>query len=225
MRCTLFSAMIVGPLTLTPASPTDAGNWPGWRGPRGCGSTNETYLPLTWDGKTGEGVLWKTPLDGEVDFSSDELKLLDDILAIELEHLGACSQRKVLAQIRRRNLRLTRGLIATRWRRRFPHEGNLSHVHSPPYRILDCRPTGALAPRAPGGGAYLTWPVDVPAPTHPGGSASRTRSGRIDIAPGRAAVRNQVRRQGRSGGFRARNGLESAANRANSMAHLEEFLA
>jgi len=44
----------------------------------------------------------QTPLDGEVDFSSVELDLLDDILAIELEHLGACSQRKVLAQIRKR---------------------------------------------------------------------------------------------------------------------------
>jgi len=44
----------------------------------------------------------QTPLDGEADFSAAELDLLDDILAIELEHLGACSQRKVLAQIRER---------------------------------------------------------------------------------------------------------------------------
>jgi len=43
----------------------------------------------------------QTPLDGEVDFSAAELDLLDDILAIEVEHLGACSQRKVLARIRK----------------------------------------------------------------------------------------------------------------------------
>jgi hypothetical protein len=44
----------------------------------------------------------QTPLDGEVDYSAEELDLLDDILAIELEHLGACSQRKTPAQIRKR---------------------------------------------------------------------------------------------------------------------------
>jgi len=44
----------------------------------------------------------QTPLDGEVDFSAAELDLLDDILAIEVEHLGACSARKALVQIRKR---------------------------------------------------------------------------------------------------------------------------
>ena len=43
-----------------------------------------------------------TPPDREVDFSSEELDLLDDILAIEVEHLGACSARKALVQIRKR---------------------------------------------------------------------------------------------------------------------------
>ena len=44
----------------------------------------------------------QTPLDREVDFSAKELDLLDDILAIEVEHLRACSARKVLVQIRKR---------------------------------------------------------------------------------------------------------------------------
>jgi len=44
----------------------------------------------------------QTPLDREVDFSAAELDLLDDILAIELEHLEACSARKALVQIRKR---------------------------------------------------------------------------------------------------------------------------
>ncbi len=47
-----------------------AGNWPGWRGPAGVGTTDETDLPLTWDGKKGENVLWKVPLKGTTGHSS-----------------------------------------------------------------------------------------------------------------------------------------------------------
>ncbi len=41
-----------------------AGDWPGWRGPTGQGTTDETNLPLVWNGKTGENVHWKTELHG-----------------------------------------------------------------------------------------------------------------------------------------------------------------
>ncbi len=44
----------------------------------------------------------QTPVDHEVDFSAAELELLDDRLAIEVEHLRSCSTRKVLVQIRKR---------------------------------------------------------------------------------------------------------------------------
>ncbi|MBM4031402.1 MAG: hypothetical protein FJ291_06395 [Planctomycetes bacterium] len=44
----------------------------------------------------------RTPLDREVDFSAAELDLLDDRLAIEVEHLRSCGTRKVLVQIRKR---------------------------------------------------------------------------------------------------------------------------
>ncbi len=47
---------------LAPAAAARAGDWPGWRGPTGCGTTAEKDLILKWDGKTGEGLLWKTPL-------------------------------------------------------------------------------------------------------------------------------------------------------------------
>jgi len=47
-----------------------AGNWPGWRGPTGVGSTDETNLPLTWDGKKGENIVWKVPLKGTTGHSS-----------------------------------------------------------------------------------------------------------------------------------------------------------
>jgi len=39
--------------------------WPGWRGPRGDGSSNETDIPLTWNGETGENIVWKIPIPGK----------------------------------------------------------------------------------------------------------------------------------------------------------------
>lgn len=47
-----------------------AGDWPGWRGPTGCGTTDERDLVLKWDGKTGEGVAWKAPLKNATGHSS-----------------------------------------------------------------------------------------------------------------------------------------------------------
>ena len=41
-----------------------AENWPGWRGPRGDGTSLEKDVPLQWDGSTGKNILWKTPLPG-----------------------------------------------------------------------------------------------------------------------------------------------------------------
>jgi outer membrane protein assembly factor BamB len=42
-------------------------NWPRFRGPHGLGISVYTDTPTSWNGKTGEGVLWKTavPLPGE----------------------------------------------------------------------------------------------------------------------------------------------------------------
>ena len=47
-----------------------ASDWPGWRGPTGVGYADEKDLPLKWDGKTGEGVLWKASLAGTTGHSS-----------------------------------------------------------------------------------------------------------------------------------------------------------
>jgi len=41
-----------------------AGDWPGWRGPKGMGIADEDGLPLTWNAKSGENILWKAPLPG-----------------------------------------------------------------------------------------------------------------------------------------------------------------
>jgi outer membrane protein assembly factor BamB len=46
-------------------SQASAENWPGWRGPRGDGTSQETNLPTKWDGATGENIAWKVPLPGE----------------------------------------------------------------------------------------------------------------------------------------------------------------
>ena len=47
-----------------------AGDWPGWRGPTGCGTTDERDLVLKWDGKSGEGIAWKASLAGTTGHSS-----------------------------------------------------------------------------------------------------------------------------------------------------------
>lgn len=41
-----------------------AGDWPGWRGPTGLGYTDEKDLPLTWNSKKNENIIWKTLLHG-----------------------------------------------------------------------------------------------------------------------------------------------------------------
>ena len=51
-------------LTVSFALTAQAENWPGWRGPRGDGSSNSTTPPLKWNGETGEGILWKAEIPG-----------------------------------------------------------------------------------------------------------------------------------------------------------------
>jgi outer membrane protein assembly factor BamB len=42
-----------------------AEDWPGWRGPRGDGTSNENNVPVQWNVPSGEGLLWKTPLTAD----------------------------------------------------------------------------------------------------------------------------------------------------------------
>ena len=44
------------------ASPVE--NWPGWRGPRGDGSSLEPSTPTRWNGLTGENIAWKVAVPG-----------------------------------------------------------------------------------------------------------------------------------------------------------------
>lgn len=44
---------------------TSGEDWPAWRGPRGDGTSNETeWKGFKWNGTTGEGITWKTPVPG-----------------------------------------------------------------------------------------------------------------------------------------------------------------
>ncbi len=44
--------------------PAAAEDWPGWRGPRGDGSSLEKDVPTRWHGPTGKNIAWKTPIPG-----------------------------------------------------------------------------------------------------------------------------------------------------------------
>src|SRR5262249_40388375 len=59
----ITALVLLGCCYLLPTA-SRAGDWPGWRGPTGLGSAEEKDLPLTWNGKTGQNVLWKTSLHG-----------------------------------------------------------------------------------------------------------------------------------------------------------------
>ena len=56
----LLTVLLIPILTLV----ATAENWPGWRGPRGDGSSTSQSLPLEWDAATGKNILWKTPIPG-----------------------------------------------------------------------------------------------------------------------------------------------------------------
>ncbi len=57
----LLSGWIV---VLLVAAQARAENWPGWRGPRGDGTSQEKSLPTSWDGTTGENISWKVKIPG-----------------------------------------------------------------------------------------------------------------------------------------------------------------
>jgi outer membrane protein assembly factor BamB len=50
------------PVTDYPSAEEIARQWPRFRGPGGLGISAYTNVPATWDGKTGAGILWKTPV-------------------------------------------------------------------------------------------------------------------------------------------------------------------
>ncbi len=51
-------------LAVALGSSVHAENWPGWRGPRGDGTSHDIYAPTFWNGKTGENIAWKVKIPG-----------------------------------------------------------------------------------------------------------------------------------------------------------------
>jgi outer membrane protein assembly factor BamB len=47
-----------------PTAPPAAGSWPSFRGPRATGIADGQQLPDRWDVRTGENILWRTPVPG-----------------------------------------------------------------------------------------------------------------------------------------------------------------
>lgn len=53
-----------GRLSTRTAPGPPAGSWPSFRGPQASGVAERQNLPDRWDGKTGENILWRTPIPG-----------------------------------------------------------------------------------------------------------------------------------------------------------------
>lgn len=64
IACRRVLVLIVFALSLWPASRAAAENWPGWRGPRGDGSSEESGIPTRWDGEKNEHIAWKVEVPG-----------------------------------------------------------------------------------------------------------------------------------------------------------------
>jgi outer membrane protein assembly factor BamB len=53
-----------GPRGSLPRSDTGTGNWPSFRGTQASGTAEGQNLPDSWNGKTGENILWRTSIPG-----------------------------------------------------------------------------------------------------------------------------------------------------------------
>lgn len=64
---TMVLFLAAGPWVLLAVRPTASGaaeNWPGWRGPRGDGTSLEKNIPVHWNGPKNENIVWKTAIPG-----------------------------------------------------------------------------------------------------------------------------------------------------------------
>ncbi len=51
-------------LSLRPDPAGEKGSWPSFRGPQASGVAERQDLPDAWNAKTGENILWRTPIPG-----------------------------------------------------------------------------------------------------------------------------------------------------------------
>lgn len=74
-----------------------AENWPGWRGPRGDGTSQEQNIPTQWDGTTGENIAWKVEVPGTGHASPvvwDDRIFLASCLEEEHDRILVCLDRR-----------------------------------------------------------------------------------------------------------------------------------
>lgn len=62
---TRFLPVFIASVCCLLASSVSAENWPGWRGPRGDGTSLEKNIPISWNGADGKNVAWKVEIPGE----------------------------------------------------------------------------------------------------------------------------------------------------------------
>lgn len=62
MRIRVLGSLFVWAVALV--MPSVAEDWPGWRGPRGDGTSLEESIPTEWDGESGQNIVWKTEIPG-----------------------------------------------------------------------------------------------------------------------------------------------------------------
>src|SRR5262249_8553494 len=55
--------IVLGIIFLLFTSSVQASDWPGWRGPRGDGTSDETNVPIRWS--KPENIHWKVPIPGK----------------------------------------------------------------------------------------------------------------------------------------------------------------
>lgn len=64
LRFAAWLALIVGSTGAALAAESAPENWPGWRGPRGDGSSSEATIATEWDGPSGKNIVWKAAIPG-----------------------------------------------------------------------------------------------------------------------------------------------------------------
>ena len=94
-----YSFLSVGTLLLgvITASACWAENWPGWRGPRGDGTSLEKEVPTHWNGATGENILWRTRIPGRAHSSAivwEDRVFVTTCLEDELQRQLLCLDRQ-----------------------------------------------------------------------------------------------------------------------------------
>ena len=59
-----FRCVFLATVCLSTIASASAENWPGWRGPRGDGTSRARNVPTHWDGASGRNVAWKVAIPG-----------------------------------------------------------------------------------------------------------------------------------------------------------------